>query len=100
MLGTKDTHTYVRESGGKIINLSVYSSYDVLIVGDESGYEFLRTLSFLLSSLFRLYEKGRPPRLLLPNPDIIYPASSDTYGVAAGSIALVIERALEERFSG
>lgn len=98
VLGTRDTESYVRDAGGEIVPLSNSAEYEVVVLGDQSGYDFLETTSYLLSSLFRLFEKGTPPRLILPNPDIIFPISSKSFGLAVGSIALVIERALDVRF--
>lgn len=98
VLGTADTLDYVRNAGGMIAPITDNSEYEVVVVGDEMGFDFLPTLSKLLSSLFVLVERDCFPRLVLPNPDIIFPITEMTYGIAAGSVALVIEKALEGRF--
>jgi ribonucleotide monophosphatase NagD (HAD superfamily) len=39
-------------------------------------------------------EQGRAPVLLLANPDLVYPAANGTFGLTAGSLAGMLERAL------
>ncbi len=38
--------------------------------------------------------------LLLPNPDLIYPKDARGFGITAGSIALIFEAALAQRYGG
>ena len=40
---------------------------------DEAGYPFLETLDHVLSVVLYRAERGEPMRLVLPNPDLIYP---------------------------
>jgi len=69
----------------------------VLVIADEFGYPFLETVDQALSGLFRAVDRGHAVHLVLPNPDLIYPAA-DGFGIAAGSIALVFEAALRLRY--
>jgi len=95
VLGPADSERYVQLAGGRLV--PVEAGFDVLVVGDETGYPFLPTVDAALSSLFRQLDKGRNVRLIVPNPDLIYP-SGDGFGLAAGSIALMFEAALERRY--
>jgi HAD superfamily hydrolase (TIGR01450 family) len=95
VLGTEDSREYVRRAGGAIVDPR--ESFDVLVVADEFGYPFLETVDQALSGLFRAIDRGHAVHLLLPNPDLIYPAP-DGFGIAAGSIALVFEAALRLRY--
>ena len=45
----------------------------------------------------RLIDAGRPPRLILPNPDLIYP-SGDGFAFASGTVARMFEAALALRY--
>lgn len=95
VLGPADSERYVRIAGGRVV--PVEADFEVLVIGDETGYPFLPTIDAALSSLFRRLDKGRTVQLIVPNPDLIYP-SGDGYGLAAGSIALMLEAALARRY--
>lgn len=95
VLGPADSERYVQLAGGRLVPAD--ADFDVLVVGDESGYPFLRTVDVALSSLIRQLDRGRSVRLIVPNPDLIYP-SAEGFGVAAGSIALLFEAALARRY--
>jgi HAD superfamily hydrolase (TIGR01450 family) len=95
VLGPADSERYVQLAGGRPV--TVEADFDVLVIGDETGYPFLRTVDAALSSLVRQLDRGRDVRLVVPNPDLIYP-SGDGFGLAAGSIALMFEAALARRY--
>ncbi len=95
VLGPADSERYVLLAGGRVV--PVEADFDVLVIGDETGYPFLPTVDATLSSLTRQIDKGRSPRLIVPNPDLIYP-SGNGFGLAAGSVALLFEAALERRY--
>jgi len=95
VLGTEDSRQYVSPAGGEIVRSQ--DSFDVLVVADEFGYPFLETVDQALSGLFRALDRGHAVHLVLPNPDLIYPAP-DGFGIAAGSIALVFEAAMRLRY--
>jgi HAD superfamily hydrolase (TIGR01459 family) len=97
VLGPADSERYVELAGGKVVPIK--AEFDALVIGDETGYPFLATVDAALSALVRHIDSGRQVRLLLPNPDLIYP-SRDGFGLAAGSIALVFEAALQRRYPG
>ena len=95
VLGPEDSAVYVTQAGGQVI--SPAEPFDVLVIGDESGFPFLETVDTALSTLCRLLDQQHPVHLVLPNPDIIYP--SDTgFGMASGSVALMFEAALQARY--
>lgn len=95
VLGSPDSHEYVRQAGGALIDAGETERCDVLVVADDAGFEFLATMERVLTGLVRAIERGRAPRLLLPNPDLIYPARDGAYGFTAGTMAAMLERALE-----
>jgi len=96
VLGTIDSLRYVEQAGGAIV--APEEDFDVLVVGDETGYPFLEHVDNALTTLFRRIDSGAAVHLLLPNPDLIYPRSETTFGIAAGSIALMFEAALQRRY--
>ena len=95
VLGTEDSARYVESAGGTVV--STDGDFDALIIGDQSGFPLLEIGSAVMTRLFRLIDAGRPPRLILPNPDLIYP-SEDGFAFASGTVARMFEGALAVRY--
>ena len=95
VLGTEDSEEYVRLAGGEVVPTA--DEFDVLVVGDQSGFPFVLRVNAVLTALFRMFDAGDMPRLVLPNPDIVYP-NYNGFGMASGSVALIIEAALRHRY--
>ena len=95
VLGTEDSAEYVRSGGGKVV--SAADGFDVVVVGDQAGFPFVNGVNAVLTELFRMIDAGDAPLLVLPNPDLVYP-SDDGFGMASGSVALIIEVALRQRY--
>lgn len=98
VLGPEGSRRLVRDAGATLVEPG--ADFELLVVADESGYPFLETLDETITRLFELIEAGRPPALLLPNPDMLYPRGVGSFGFAAGSVALLLEQALARRFPG
>ena len=94
-LGPEDSARYVESAGGAVV--SADGDFDALVIGDQSGFPLLEMGRTVLTSLFRLIDSGRPPRLILPNPDLIYP-SNDGFAFASGTVAQMFEGALALRY--
>ena len=95
VLGTEDSAEYVRLAGGEVVPAA--DGFDALVVGDQSGFPFEDGMNAVLTALFRMFDAGDVPRLLLPNPDLVYP-NDDGFGMASGSVALIIEASLRQRY--
>jgi len=96
VLGPEDSVRYVELAGGKVVGAR--DPFEVLVIGDESGYPFLETIDTVLSGLFTKFDSGANVHLVLPNPDLIYPKTDHGFGIASGSIALILEAALQRRY--
>ena len=94
VLGPPDSAEYARESGVTVVNASREQPADAVVVADEGGFDLLDTMDDTLSMIIAGAAQGRTPRLLLANPDLIYPAGPGEFGITAGSLALVLEQAL------
>ena len=94
VLGTPDSAEYARGAGMQVVTASLAHPADAVIVADEGGFELLDALDDVLSMLVTALQSGKSPRLLLANPDLIYPAGPGQFGVTAGSLALVLEHSL------
>jgi HAD superfamily hydrolase (TIGR01450 family) len=97
VLGPPDSARYVEDAGGVVVPPD--ESFDVLVVGDESGFPFLEWVDAALSSLVAAIDAGRGVHLVVPNPDLIYPGGNG-FGFAAGTIANMFEGALALRYPG
>jgi len=97
VLGTTDSVRYVELAGGAIVPPD--AAFDVLVVGDQTGYPLLDTVDTALTSLFHRIDAGQPVRLILPNPDLIYLRGEHSFGLAAGSVASLFEAALRRRYA-
>jgi HAD superfamily hydrolase (TIGR01450 family) len=95
VLGPRDSAHYVEEAGGLVV--SPDEPFEVLVIGDESGFPFLDWADAALSSLFASIDAGRDVHLVVPNPDLIYPGGNG-FGFAAGTIANMFEGALALRY--
>jgi len=98
VLGTADSAAYVRAAGGTVVAPDEDARYDVIVVGDDAGYPFLDTMDVALTVLFRHFDRGDRVRLILPNPDLLYPRSETSYGFTAGGVAMLLEAALARRY--
>jgi len=98
VLGPDDSAQYVSEAGGKVV--SPANEFDVVVIGDEAGFPFVETVDTVLTELFHKVQRQERFHLVLPNPDLIYPKADRGYGITGGSIALIIEAALQLRYPG
>ena len=94
-LGPPDSLRYVENAGGVLVSYS--DDFDTLVIGDQAGFPLLEVADRVLSSLFRKIDADESPRLVLPNPDLIYPEGFG-FGFASGSVALIFESALALRY--
>ena len=94
VLGTPDSADYARAAGVAVVEATLAHPADAVVVADEGGFELLDTMDDTLSMIVAGVTQGRTPRLLLANPDLIYPAGPGSFGVTAGSLALVLEHSL------
>ena len=104
VLGTADSAEYVRRAGGVVVErraggvvVDAGEAFDVVVVGDQAGFPFIEGVNAAISALFRKIDRGDTPRLLLPNPDLVYPDEGG-FGMASGSVALILEAALRQRY--
>lgn len=100
VLGNADAVAYAEQAGAKVVPAAADSDAEVLVLADASGFAFLPAVEAVLTLVMRRWDAGRPMRLLLCNPDILYPAGDDAYGLTSGAIATVLEAAWATRHRG
>lgn len=94
VVGPEDSAAYARAAGVQVVLPTVEDPADVVVLADESGYDTLTTMNSVLSMIIAAVRSNKTPRLLLANPDLIYPAGAASFGFTAGALALMLERAL------
>jgi HAD superfamily hydrolase (TIGR01450 family) len=94
VLGTGDSAGYARAMGAQVVDPDPTAPADAVVIADEGGFDTLGTLDATLSMILAGHAAGRPPVLLLANPDLVYPSGAGTFGLTAGSLAGMVERAL------
>ena len=96
VLGTQDSAEYVRAAGGRVV-ASRDPSAEVIVLADDVGYPLLDTANDVVSVLLARLDAGLETRLVLPNPDLLFPSGPQRYGIASGAIAEMIEAVLRLR---
>ncbi len=98
VMGTPDSLRLVELAGGEVVPPG--QDAGILVVCDEMGFNFVQIVDDLISMIFTRLDRGDDMRLVLPNPDLIYPKTEQGYGITAGSIALLLEGILAQRYPG
>jgi HAD superfamily hydrolase (TIGR01450 family) len=96
VLGPQDSRRYVEMAGGRVV--SATDRFEVLVICDEAGFSFLETVDAVLTGLFYKIERQETFHLVLANPDVIYPKADGGFGITSGSIAIILEAALQRRY--
>ncbi|MDP6667759.1 MAG: hypothetical protein QF357_10245, partial [Dehalococcoidia bacterium] len=91
VLGTQDARDYVIAAGGRPVEMPGPNDSestpepDVVVVGHSGPHDWEATLEVLLGLFSRRYEQGNPARLVLPNPDFVYPNGPGSYRFGAAA---------------
>ena len=96
VLGPDDSRRYVTDAGGLIAG--PLEPFDAIVIGNQSGFPFVETIDEVMSALIKRIDADDNVRLVLPNPDLIYPTAEGGFGIASASVALLFEAALELRY--
>jgi HAD superfamily hydrolase (TIGR01459 family) len=96
VLGTEDSQRYVHDAGGRVVPAGDDSA-EVVMIGDDDGYEFLETVNDTITVLIRRLDRGLDTHLVSPNPDLVFPRGPGSYGITSGAIVPMIEAVLRLR---
>ena len=98
VLGTKDAKDYATSAGAKLVNLASGEEPDIVVLGHSGPYDWESTLEELLTLFSRRFQQNNPVRLVLPNPDFIYPNGPGLFGFGAAAFVNALEQALERLY--
>ncbi len=96
LLGPDDARRAIEAGGGVVVD--AHEAIDVVVLADEAFQPLLPRCDDALSAVARQLERGRTPRLVLANPDLIYPRGDGGFGLTAGSLAAMLEAAWALRY--
>lgn len=94
VFGTLETARYVERAGGLIVPFDPGQEVDAVVVGDDSGFDFIPSMNAALNVLNRQFLARRPPALLVANADFVYPRGSGEFGFTSGAIAHMLQEGL------
>ncbi|MFO0725645.1 MAG: HAD hydrolase-like protein [Myxococcota bacterium] len=100
VLGPPDAHAMVEAAGGLALTPAealLRGDVEVVALCDEAFEPFVPMVDDTLSAIVRAVAHGRTPKLVVPNPDLIYPRGDGGFGVTTGAVAEMIEAALRVR---
>ncbi len=97
VFGPDDSMAYVAEAGG--LPVAPGQDYEAVVLADQAVFNLADALDWLLSTLFAKLDGGEAVPLILPNPDLVYPTGRG-WAITAGSLAVMIEAALAQRYPG
>lgn len=95
VLGTDDARAYTAAGGVDLVEIGGDTEPDVVVVGHSGPHDWESTLETLLELFSRRFREGAPVKLVLPNPDFIYPNGPGNYGFGAAAFVNLLEQALE-----
>jgi HAD superfamily hydrolase (TIGR01450 family) len=95
VLGTQDAKDFTTAGGAELVELDGDIEPDIVVVGHSNPFDWEETLQKLLTQFSRRFRESNPVRLVLPNPDFIYPNGQGVYGFGAAAFVNLIEQALE-----
>lgn len=95
LIGTPLSRMMLWSAGGELVDTA--KSLDALIIADEVDEHVLHRCDEALTLVSQAITLGREPKLVLVNPDLIYPTARG-FGFTSGSLALMFEAALERLF--
>lgn len=98
VFGSPDAIDYVREGGALVLPIDQMAEAQVFVLADDAGFDWRSSVNQLISVLNQKALDSQPFKLLLPNPDLVYPSGEREYSFAAAALAEMIESALTRLF--
>lgn len=96
VLGPEDSAAYVQAAGGRIVPPDDVGA-EVVVVADDDGFPFVETMNAVITTLYRRLDAGRSTRVIVPNPDLVYPRANGAVGFTAGAMAALLQAVLTLR---
>lgn len=96
--GPASAITFLKRLGLSLVDEKHIADARQFLIMEEPEGHFLELAELVMNNISDIYERGESCSLILPNPDIIYPSTSNFFRFTAGSFALLVEHGLALRF--
>jgi HAD superfamily hydrolase (TIGR01450 family) len=95
VLGTRAAKDYTIAAGARLVELGADEEPDVIVLDHSDPHDWKTTLEDVLALMSRRFHQDKPVKLVLPNPDFIYPNGPGVFGFGAAAFINLLEQALE-----
>lgn len=95
VLGRSSSYDIITEAG--LTPAPADADVAVVVILNQSD-QLLSQIDDALTLIIRQLDKGVPLKLVVPNPDCLYPRGASAFGITAGAIAELLEGALAKRY--
>ncbi len=97
--GHGDAVEFVRLAGCEPVELNPDDDVSTsLAIAGITGYDWAAATRDMFSLIIRRTDAGNPLKLVVPNPDVLYPDGVDRFSIGPGGLAEMLEIALSRRF--
>ncbi len=100
VLGPAGARRYAERAGIIPVPFEEALEAEALIIADQQDLRWPEHMDLAASLLLHRLDAGLPLRLLLCNPDLIYPVAPGRVGLTAGALAAMLEAIIRERWPG
>lgn len=98
VLGPAGACRYAERAGIIPVPFDEALEAEALIIADQQDLRWPEHMDLAASLLVRRLDAGLPLRLVLCNPDLIYPVAPGRVGLTAGALAAMLEAIIRERW--
>jgi len=102
-MGNKESHGLLKGTDCEILDLENFdlkskTLVDSIIICTQPGKHYRENVEKLISYVFFCLDQGKMPKIVVPNPDMIFPKDTGTFGIVSGMVVLMLEAAVKLRY--
>mgnify|MGYP000976886457 CR=1 FL=1 len=71
---------------------------DCFVICSQADQNYKANLEKIISYFFWCIEQKKIPKIIIPNPDLIYPKKAGKFGIVSGMVTLMLQEAVNLRF--
>ena len=92
--GTNSIKDNLRDKGVKLLNENEMEKAEIIIFSDVEKWPTVDNLNKLLNFFYKKYSENKFVKIILPNPDIIYPLGNKSFNLGAAAFIDILEQAI------
>lgn len=98
VLGTRDSVELVEKAGMSVTHINqmnaIPEEVEVVVIANQTEFDFLSSVNAVVDWLWNALRDERSVKVVLSNPDYVYPRSGNSIGITAGSVASILEASI------